>query len=153
MPRGGQLQPTPTQTPSPEPQSMAIRARWADFPTWSGSCISGQEYLSVICLLAACCSGMSPGRATWWEPRELSPGWGCGEVLSQPLITVDLRCSYSGLAASLAQSGEMPSHAWTWADLVRRLTHWATTSSSSVTMHWTPVPRGRCQERPAPLGL
>lgn len=130
---------------------LVTGARWADFPTSFGSCISGQRYLSVICGLAACCSGMSPGRATWWEPQVLSPGWGCREVLSQPLTTVDLRCGYGDLAASLAQSGEMPSHAWTWADLVRRLTHWATTSSSSITVHWTPMVRRRCREA-SPLG-
>lgn len=40
----------------------------------------------ISCLLAACCSGVSPRGTTWWEPGKLSAGWVCRAVLSQPLI-------------------------------------------------------------------
>lgn len=68
--------------------------------------------------LSACCMLAAPGRAQedcLVEAMCAQPRWGYGEVLSQALIAVALRCDYSDSSVSFAQSGEMllgPEQTW-----------------------------------------
>lgn len=114
---------------------FAVWDGWAGSPVSFGSSISGRG--GGIYQLSACCM------LFWSEPqgdhlvgaRKAQRRLG---VQSGPVSAphrLGLRCGYSDLHVSVAQSDEMPSsHVWTRADLAQRPAHGDTTSSLSMTL-------------------